>query len=111
MRASMRAMQDAIANPDDAVAICFKKITDGGNKNFLSDAGEKYRWRVEAKLVADHTPKGEGVGLLHAADLQQQVDAYTAAGVFTTKPSIDTTFDADLVRGVYGPGGRVIFPG
>ena len=111
VRASMRAMQDAIANPDDAVAICFKKITDGGNKNFLSDAGEKYRWRVEAKLVADRTPKGEGVGLLHAFDLQQQVDAYTAAGVFTTKPSIDTTFDADLVRGVYGPDSRVIFPG
>jgi len=110
VRAAMRGMVDAIAKPDDAVALCFKKITENGNKNFLSDAGEKYRWGVEAKIVTDSTPKGEGIGMIDAADLQKLVDAYTDAGVFKTKPAITGTYDDALVKGIYNADGTVIWP-
>jgi NitT/TauT family transport system substrate-binding protein len=110
MRATMKGLADAIADPPAAVATCFKLITDGGNKNYLSDAGEQYRWGVEAKIVTDNTPAGEPIGLVHVADLQKEIDAYTAAGVFTSAPSIAGTYDESILAGVYGPDGKVIWP-
>ena len=110
MRATMKGLADAIADPTAAAATSFKLITAGGNPNYLSDAGEQYRWGVEAKLVTDNTPAGEGIGLVHAADLQAEINAYTAAGVFTTAPSIAGTYDESILAGVYGPDGKVIWP-
>jgi NitT/TauT family transport system substrate-binding protein len=110
MRATMKGLADAIADPQAAVATCFKRITEGGNKNFLSDAGEQYRWGVEAKIVTDTTPPGEGIGLVHAAQLQSEINAYTSAGVFTTAPSITGTYDESILAGVYGPDGKVVWP-
>jgi len=109
MRATMKGLADAIADPHAAAETCFKLITDGGNPNYLSDAGEQYRWGVEAKILTATTPTGEGIGLVHAADLQKEIDAYTAAGVFTTPPSIAGTYDESLLAGVYGPDGKVIW--
>jgi NitT/TauT family transport system substrate-binding protein len=110
VRAAMKGLADAIAKPDDAVALCFKKITENGNKNFLSSAGESYRWGVESKIVTDNTPKGEGLGLVHAAALQAEVDAYTAAGVFKTKPNIAGTYDEATIKAIYDSTSTVIWP-
>jgi ABC-type nitrate/sulfonate/bicarbonate transport system substrate-binding protein len=110
LRAAMKGMEDAQADPGAAVKIAFARITAGGNKNFLSEAGESYRWGVESKIVKDNTPAGEGIGLVHAADLAKLVDAYTTAGVFKTKPSTDGTFDEALIAGVYDRAGRVVWP-
>jgi len=110
VRAAMKGLADAIADPPAAVKLSFAKITEGGNKNYLVEAGESYRWGVESKIVADNTPSGEGIGLVKAADLTKIVDAYTTAGVFTTKPSIDGTFDEAMVKGIYDTSGKVIWP-
>ena len=110
LRASMKGMADAQADPAAAVKLSFAKITAGGNKNFLSEAGESYRWNVESKIVKDSTPAGEGIGLVHGAELSKLVDVYTAAGVFKTKPSLDGTYDEALVKGVYDASGAVIWP-
>ena len=110
VRAAMKGLADAIADPAAAVKLAFAKITEGGNKNYLSEAGESYRWGVEAKIVADNTPSGEGVGLVKAADLQKIVDAYTAAGVFTTKPAIEGTYDESITKGIYDAQAKVIWP-
>jgi ABC-type nitrate/sulfonate/bicarbonate transport system substrate-binding protein len=110
VRASMRGMEDAIAKPDEAVDICFAAITAGGNKAFLSDAGERFRWNKEAKIVVESTPVGEPVGLIHAADLNKLVDAYLAAGVLTVRPKIDGTYDSETIKSVYGADGKVIWP-
>lgn len=110
VRATRKGMADAIANPDEAVTISFKLITAGGNKNFLSDAGERYRWKVESKIVADSTPKGQGVGVVDGTDLVKQVDVYLAAGVFSARPKTDGTFDEALGKGVFAPDGSLIWP-
>jgi NitT/TauT family transport system substrate-binding protein len=110
LRAAMRGMEDAQADPAAAVKIAFAKITEGGNKNFLSEAGESYRWGVESKIVKDNTPAGEGIGMIDGADLQAIVDAYTVAGVFKEKPSITGTFDEELIAGVYAGGTKVVWP-
>ena len=110
VRAAMKGLADAVAKPDDAVALCFKKITENGNKNFLSSAGESYRWGVESKIVTDNTPKGEGLGLVHAAALQAEVDAYTAVGVFKTKPNIAGTYDEATIKAIYDSSNTVIWP-
>ena len=110
VRASMKGMADAIANPDEAVAVSFKKITEGGNKNFLKPDGEKFRWGIESKIVADNTPKGEGIGLVHRADLDKLVAEYTKAGVFKAAPKVDGSYDEALIKGIYDKDGKVIWP-
>jgi ABC-type nitrate/sulfonate/bicarbonate transport system substrate-binding protein len=110
VRAALRGLEDAIANPSEAVDICFAAITAAGNKNFLSDAGERYRWKQESKIVADNTPAGEPVGLIHRDGLDKEVDAYVAAGVLTVRPKVDGTYDSEVAKGVYGPDGKVIWP-
>jgi hypothetical protein len=110
VRASMKGMEDAIAKPDEAVAICFAAITAGGNKNFLSDAGERYRWGREAKIILDSTPAGQPIGLLDRAILENLVDGYLDAGVLTVRPKLDGTYDSASIAGVYGPEGNVVWP-
>ena len=51
VRASLKGMEDAIADPDAAVAASLELIRAGGNKNFLSEEGESFRWQVEKDLV------------------------------------------------------------
>lgn len=110
IRAAMRGMEDALANQDEAVDIAFAAITAGGNKNYLSEDGERYRWKREAALVQDSTPTGEPIGLLHRTDLEKMVDAYLDAGVLEVRPKIDGTYDSESIKGVYGSDGKVVWP-
>jgi ABC-type nitrate/sulfonate/bicarbonate transport system substrate-binding protein len=110
VRASLRGLEDALANPDAAAATCFEAITAGGNKNFLSAEGELFRWRREAEIVKTSTPSGEPVGLIHRADIDSMVKTYTDAGVFTTAPSVDGSYDEAIAKAVYGTDGKVIWP-
>ena len=109
LRAAMKGMDDALSDVAGAVKIAVAKINGNGNPNYLSDAGESYRWGVEAKIVKDNTPAGEGIGVVHPDSLAKLVDAYTAAGVFATKPSIDGTY-SDALKGVYDPSAKVVWP-
>jgi NitT/TauT family transport system substrate-binding protein len=110
VRAAMRGMEDAIDDPDAASQTAVDLINANGNENFLSPEGEQFRWRTESDLVVEFTPEGEGVGLIHPADLQAQIDAYDAIGIFTAKPPIEGTYDDALIAGVYGPDAKVIWP-
>lgn len=108
LRASMKGMADAIANPQEAVAMCLELIKAGGNKNFLSDEGESARWQVESKILEEYTPAGQGLGLVVPDQLQQQLAALTDAGVFAEEPSVEGTV-SELISGVYD-GTEVIWP-
>ena len=110
VRASMKGLADAIADPAAAVTTCVDLMQSAGNQNHLTQEGESFRWQTEAKIVTDSMPKGQPVGLVDAALLKAEVDAYTAAGVFPSTPAMTGTYDADLVKGVYDAEGTVIWP-
>ena len=93
VRAAMRGMEDAIADPDAASQTAVDLINANGNENFLSPEGEQFRWRTESALVTEFTPDGQPVGLIDPAELQAQIDAYDAIGIFTAKPPIEGTYD------------------
>src|SRR5262249_50789258 len=101
VRASMKGLADAIADPAAAVAACVDLIQTAGNQNHLTQEGEAFRWRTEAQLVVAGTPQGQPLGLVDAQQLKAEVDAYTAAKVFPSPPSMAGTYDSELVKGVY----------
>jgi ABC-type nitrate/sulfonate/bicarbonate transport system substrate-binding protein len=110
VRATMKGLADAIADPNAAAQAAVDLINSHGNPNFLSPEGEQYRWRTESGLVTEFTPPGAAVGMIDPALLQTEVDAYAQIGIFTDKPSITGTYDESLIAGVYGPDKKVIWP-
>ncbi len=108
MRASMRGLADAIADPDAATAIAVELINGNGNPNFLSPEGEEFRWRVESGLVAGS--EGTPPGVIDPELLQAEVDAYAEVGMFGEEtPDIDGTY-VDVLTDVYDGDGTVIWP-
>lgn len=112
MRATMRGLADAIADPEMAAAIAVERINGGGNPNFLSPEGEAFRWATDAQAIVDTTPEGSHVGVPIASELEAQVAAYADVGVYgdAGAPATDGRFDADLVDGLYDDDGVVIWP-
>ena len=51
MRATMRGLADAIADPAAAAAIAVERINGNGNPNFLSPEGEAFRWSTDAAAI------------------------------------------------------------
>ena len=104
-------MEDAIADPDAASQTAVDLINANGNENFLSPEGEQFRWRTESALVTEFTPDGEPIGLIDPAELQAQLDAYDAIGVFTEKPPIEGTYDeAPRSPASTATDGKVVWP-
>jgi NitT/TauT family transport system substrate-binding protein len=110
VRAAMKGLADAVADPTGAVAASMQLLQTAGNQNHLTEEGESFRWQTESKLVVTSTPKGEPLGLVDPALLQAEVDAYTAVGVFPKAPDLTGTYNADLLKGVYDAEGAVIWP-
>lgn len=112
MRAAMKGLSDAIANPDEAANICVEAITAGGNPNYLSPEGEKFRWGTEAALIKSLTPAGVGFGTPDEASLLAEVAAYAEAGVYgdAGTPSTDGRVDASVLAGIFNADGSVIWP-
>lgn len=113
MRAAMKGLADAIADPEGAAAIAVERINGNGNPNFLSPEGETFRWTTDAESIVTLTPADSEIGVPIAKELEAQIDAYDAVGVYgeAGKPEVDGRFDADLVRGLYDAQGAVIWPG
>jgi NitT/TauT family transport system substrate-binding protein len=111
MRATMQGLADAIADPAGAAQIAVDKINGGGNPAFLSPEGETFRWVTDAATIVETTPDGAMIGQPIPAELEAQVTAYAAAGVYgDTPPSVEGRYDADLVAGLYDTAGKVIWP-
>jgi ABC-type nitrate/sulfonate/bicarbonate transport system substrate-binding protein len=112
VRASMRGLADAIADPDAASALAMELVTAGGNPNYLSPDGEAFRWRTESALLEDSYGDGESFGVPSLDLLQAEVDSYADVGVFETEPpSLADVVAVDLVAGVYDDEQQVIWPG
>ena len=58
LRATMRGLADAIADPAAASATAIEVVEAHGNPSFLSPEGETFRWDIESALIAEQTPTG-----------------------------------------------------
>ncbi|MEO6653867.1 MAG: ABC transporter substrate-binding protein [Ilumatobacteraceae bacterium] len=111
MRATMRGLADAVADPAAASTIAVDLINGNGNPNFLSPEGEAFRWETDARLIADTTPADSNVGVPDPDALAAEIAAYDAVGVYPDgAPEVAGRYDADLLAGLYAGDGTVIWP-
>ncbi len=111
MRASMKGLADAIADPDAAAAVAVDMINANGNALFLSPEGEKARWGVESKLVSESKASDLPTGVPDEKLLINEVTTYADIGLFDGRvPDITTLVNLDLVAGLYDDSAKVIWP-
>jgi NitT/TauT family transport system substrate-binding protein len=113
MRATIKGLADAIADPEAAAANAVERINGNGNPNFLSPEGETFRWVTDAATISASTPAGSFVGVPIADELEAQIAAYATVGVYGEggAPSTEGRYDTSLVAGLYAADGTVIWPG
>ena len=111
VRATMRGLEDALADPEAAAATAMAMVDAGGNPNFLSPEGETFRWQTDAASLLADAEDGLGVGVPDIDRLQAEVEAYAAVGLFGGEvPDIAPFVDAGPITAVFGDDGRVIWP-
>ena len=111
MRATMRGLADALADPAEAAAIAVDAINAGDNIMFLSPESETARWAVEAQLVADAVTADAPLGLPLVDQLTAEVTAYAEIGLFNGEvPIIDTMVDPSVLAELYTAEGTLIWP-
>jgi ABC-type nitrate/sulfonate/bicarbonate transport system substrate-binding protein len=113
MRATLRGLADAIADPAAAAAIAVERINGGGNPNFLSPEGETFRWETDAASIESTTPDGVPVGVPVASELDHQIEVYAGVGVFGDTPPADVSayYDTELTARLYDQSAHLIWPG
>jgi NitT/TauT family transport system substrate-binding protein len=111
VRASMKGLADAIADPAAAAKVAVDAINAHGNALHLSSAGETARWAVESKLVQDGVKSGAPLGLPLVDQLNNEVSTYASVGLFDGKaPDITSMVDASVLQGCYDSDGKLIWP-
>ena len=112
VRAALRGLEDALADPQAAATIAVERINAGGNPNFLSAEGETFRWTTEAGLVEQSTPKGEHHGVPNPDELQAELDQNAELGLFADGESApkSTDYIVDLAASAYTDAGTVAWP-
>ena len=112
MRAAMKGLADALADPKGAADIAVAMINANGNAAHLSPEGETARWAVESKLITGSTSSDLPYGVPDLALLQQEVDTYAEIGLFDGQiPDITTILNTTMVAGLYDNNDEVIWPG
>ncbi len=113
MRATMRGLADAIADPAGAAAVAVEMINGHGNPNFLSPEGETFRWATDAETIVATTPEGSNIGVPIGSELEAQISAYADVGYFgeNNPPTVEGRYDPDLVDNLSDDKGTVIWPG
>lgn len=111
MRATMRGLADAIADPAAAAQIAINRINDNGNSMFLSPEGEIARWRLESTIVASGATAENPVGVPQPDLLEREINSYGEIGVFDgIVPDYHLYVNLDLVKDLYDASGVVVWP-
>jgi len=111
MRATMRGLADAIADPEAAANMAVELINSGGNPNFLSPEGEVFRWSTDAALISELTPAGTGFGVGNVDALQNELDTYAQVGLFGDADTpVATDYLSDILDRIYDADAMVIWP-
>jgi NitT/TauT family transport system substrate-binding protein len=110
LRATMKGLADALADPDAATQTAIDLVEANGNPSFLSLEGESFRWTTDAGLLQEQTPNGD-YGVPDVAALQAELDAYASVGLFGGEPPTAADFLlVDPIAGVYDESSEVIWP-
>ena len=111
MRATMRGLDTAIADPEAAANTAVELINAGGNPKFLSPEGEVFRWTTDAGTIITLTPDGVPFGLPDVEGLQFELDTYADTGLFGDGdvPDAASIVDLELIESIYD-GDDVIWP-
>jgi hypothetical protein len=111
MRAAMKGLAEALADPEAAADIAVDMINANGNALFLSPEGEIARWGVESALITDSTASDLPVGVPDITLLDKEVSTYAEIGLFDGQvPDLATLVNTTLVAGLYDAMGTVIWP-
>lgn len=112
VRATLRGLEDAVADPEAAATTAVDLLTENGNPNFLSPEGEVFRWSTEAALILEGTPEGTGLGVPDPEQLQGETDAYAQVGFFGEDIApIANDYVSELASTVYDESAAIIWPG
>jgi NitT/TauT family transport system substrate-binding protein len=110
VRATLRGLNDALADPEAAALAAFELVESGGNPNFLSLDGETFRWQTDAALVLATTPADTYPGVPVEAEFAEQIEAYDAVGMYPEgAPEMDGRFSM-LAADLYDDAGTIIWP-
>lgn len=109
VRATLKGLNDAIADPTTAATAAFDLVEENGNPNFLTIEGESFRWSTDAALITD-SAQGNPNGVPVPDDLVAEIAAYDTAGVYPDgAPATDGRW-SELAAGLYDESGTVIWP-
>ncbi|MEZ5340849.1 MAG: ABC transporter substrate-binding protein [Acidimicrobiales bacterium] len=109
LRASFRGMQDALASPDEAVALAVSKLatTDFA---FYTEVTEGPRWTTESALIRDAQPEGVGLGTIDSALIGSEVQLMVENGILESMPDWEAMLDPSIADGLYD-GTDLVWPG
>lgn len=111
MRATMKGLADAVADPKAAAQIAVDAINANGNALYLTPDGEQARWDVESALVSQGVTADSPLGLPLVDQLKNEVDTYASIGLFDgVAPDISTMADPSVLKRIYDATGTVIWP-
>lgn len=111
VRATLKGLADALADPEAAAQAAFALVESGGNPSFLSLEGETFRWRTDAEIVERTTPADTFPGVPVVAEFEEQIAAYDEAGMYADgAPAVEGRYSL-LGEGLYADDGTVIWPG
>jgi NitT/TauT family transport system substrate-binding protein len=111
MRATIRGLSDALADPAAAAAIAVEMINANGNAAHLSPESESARWKVEADLIMNAGGSNLPIAAPDPHLLQREVETYADIGLFGgIAPDISRILNDTLLRGLYDDSGKVIWP-
>ena len=113
VRATLRGLEAAIAEPESAATAAVDLILANGNPNFLSPEGEVFRWATEAALISERTPTGVAPGTPDVPAAVAEVESYHRIGLFGDgeMPSADRRLEPRLAVAVTDDSGSVVWPG
>jgi ABC-type nitrate/sulfonate/bicarbonate transport system substrate-binding protein len=110
LRATMKGLQDALADPTGATKTAIDLVEAHGNPSYLSLEGETYRWTTDSQILKTETPDGTGVGIPDVEQLQNELDAYAKVGLFGGKAPDAAQFTNGAPLADVYDGATVIWP-
>lgn len=111
MRATMRGLADAVADPAEAAQIAVDALNASGNAAFFTPEGEASRWAVQAELLQTAERPEAPLGMPLIDELINELTVYASVGLFGGEvPIIDTLVDPSVLEGVYDATGTLIWP-